>query len=487
MKIYRHSLLLVSTLMLFGCTQGPDFKAPAVPQTKSYLSKDELSLLNQKIELGKKIQTQWWEFFQSKELNTLIEQTVKNNYDLTAAKETLEQAKEAVKAKDGSFLPQISAGVTAGRQQYGVATFGLSDFKIPPFSYYEAGLSASWSPDIFGGQKRERELQKALEKYQMHEVDALYITLTGNTASLALNIASLQAEILTCKEIIKEDKEILRLVERSHNLGEASKIDVLNARRQLDADEAMLPPLKQNLSINNHALSILTGNKPADWIAPDLDFHNFSLPQKIPLVIPSELVKNRPDILAAQANLHAASAAVGIATANFYPKLTLSANMLLEALEPKNLFNLSNNAWSLAAGLATPIFNGGTLTAQKHEAQHAYKASLAQYQQTILVAFKEVADALTSLAHDDEEISVLKDALSTANASLNITRASYQAGTVSLLEIDKAQQEAARAQLNIIYMEHQRYLDYIRLFVVLGGSPMPTKKYSFDKQCNTAL
>jgi NodT family efflux transporter outer membrane factor (OMF) lipoprotein len=238
----------------------------------------------------------------------------------------------------------------------------------------------------------------------------------------------------------------------------------------------MLPPVKQRLSVGRHALSIFVGKAPANWTPPDLHFYQFTLPQELPVTLPSELVKRRPDILAAEANLQSASAAIGMATANLYPQLTLTANMMQEALTPAGIFKAASNAWSLAGGLTAPIFNGGALTAEKRETEHAYQASLAQYQQTILVAFKQVADTLTSLAHDDEEVAIMNSAINTAATSLDLTRASYQAGAIGLIQVQDAQRAMAKAQLDIIRAQHQHYLDCVRLFVALGGSPIAIKK-----------
>ena len=463
-------------LALAACSTGPDFKSPDAPKADAYLASNEAVPLNQRVSMGKQIQGEWWTLFSSDALNDLIHQAVENNYDLAAARETLAQAEEAVKAKSGSLLPQASIGAVAGRQQYGVALFGPSNFNIPPFSYYEAGPSVSWTPDFFGGGKREVERQKAMANYQANETAAFYITLTGDTVSSALEMSSAQAEIDSIDQIIADDKKFLSMVQDSYSAGASSKLDVLNAQSQLINDQAMRPFIEQRLSLSRHTLSIYTGNTPSNWIAPKLDFDKLTLPQELPLSLPSELVKKRPDILAAEANLHAASAAIGMASANFYPQLTLTANMMQEALTPAGIFSAANSAWSLAAGISAPIFSGGTLTAKKREAEHAFQASLAQYQQTVLLAFKQVADSLTSLAHDDEEVVLLNSALSTASATLEAMRDSYQAGAIGKLQLHDSERALTTARLAVIRAQHQRFLDCVRLFVALGGSPISPKK-----------
>jgi len=476
MSIKKQGVILGILVLLSACSTGPDFKAPASPEGTTFTSGDEAVPLNQRIVLGKRIETDWWTLFASGALDSLIQQAVKNNYDLSSAKETLAQAAEAVKAESGSLSPQISLDATAGRQKYGVALFGPSNFNIPPFSYYQAGPSISWSPDLFGGGRRAIERQQALANYQVHEIDAIYIALTGDTAAAALEIAAANAEIAAVKSMIAEDRKTLALVQESYAAGASTKVDVLGMKTQLNIDQTILPPLEQRLSVSRHALSIYLGKAPADWTPPNIEFNSLMLPDKIPVSLPSDLVRRRPDILAAEANLHAASAAIGVATANQYPQLTLTANMMQEALTPAGIFSAAGNAWSLAAELTAPIFDGGKLIAEKRGAEHAYQASLAQYQQTIIVAFKQVADALTSLAHDDEEVAIRNNALDDASISLELMRSSYQAGAVGLLPVQNARHALAKARLDIVQARHQRFLDCVRLFVALGGSPIATKQ-----------
>lgn len=468
----RSTLPMGTLLLLYACSSGPNFRPPSPPEVPTFTSKDEALPQQQHIELGKRIETEWWSLFASEPLNDLIHQAVQNNYDLASARESLAQAREAVKAESASRLPQAALGATTGRQKYGAALFGPANFSIPPFNYYEFGPSASWAPDISGGEHRSLERQQALAEYQAHELDAAYITLTGNIVEAVLDMTSAKAEIAAAERIIAEDERTLELVQQSYAAGSATKLDILTAQSQLTDDHATLPPLEQRLSAARHALSILVGKAPANWTPPNFDFYSFKLPRELPLSLPSELAKNRPDILAAQSELHATSAAMGMATANLYPHLTLTANMMQEALTPAGLFRSAANAWSLAAGLTAPIFTGGELAAEKREAEHAYQAALARYRQTILSAFMQVADALTALAHDEEAVAIGNDAVHHAGTALNLSRASYRAGAIGLLQVLDAQRAWARTRLDIIHAQHQRYLDCVRLFVALGGSPM---------------
>ena len=277
---------------------------------------------------------------------------------------------------------------------------------------------------------------------------------------------------MTTQQVIDEDVKTLKLLQAALVGGSGTRTEVLSAQSQLDADRTLLPPLQQRLSVARHALAILTGVAPADWHTADLSLSQLTLPADLPVSLPSELVHQRPDILAAEANLHAASAAIGVATANLYPKLTLSASYLQEALSPSGLLKAANGAWALAAGLSAPLYNGGTLSAQKRAAEHAYQAALAQYQQTILQSFGQVADQLQALQHDGERISAQQQAVMTASSSLDLARRSYQAGNTGVLPIIDASRTQARARLELSRALSQRFLDTAQLYVVLGGSPL---------------
>ncbi len=465
-------LAILTPFMLSACSISPELKTPAVPQVTTYTHEGELVSLDQKLSMGNRIAGDWWSLFSSKPLDSLIRQAIASNHDLATAEETMKQAQEAANAADGSLMPQVALNGAAGRQRYGVAMFGPSNFSIPPFSYYEVGPSISWSPDLFGAAHHAVDEQKAQAAYEAHRFDAAYLTLTGNTVAETLELASANDELDTIKGIVTNDEQILTLVEHAYSTGTSSSTDVLNAKEQLLADRAMLPAMENRLSASRHSLAILVGQSPSEWTPPQMRLANFSLPASIPLSLPSDLAKNRPDVLAAQANLDAAAAAFGVASANLYPNVVLSANMLQEALTPAGLLKGAAEAWALAASVSAPIFDGGTLSAQKREARHAYNAALSSYQQVVLNAFGEVADALTSLANDDASVSIQNSAADAAGRTLEIAMNKYRVGEIGLMEVQNAQRYYAQAQLGLIQARHQQYLDCAKLFVALGNAPV---------------
>ena len=471
--------LLGATALLAACTAGPDFKAPAAPATAHYtseavpdLSAQDPSIAEQRVVLGGKVPVQWWAPFRSPKLDDVIRRALAGNQNLAAAKATLAAAQEAVTASTGALYPQVDLGASLGRQKYGAAFTG-SGPSTPAFTFYSVGPSVSYLLDIAGKTKRTIERQSAIAEHQNYEVAAAYLSLTGNVVMQALAVASTRAQIQTVEDILADDQKNLDLVHSAEQAGSVAQVDVLIAESQLANDRTLLPPLRQQLAVARHAIVVLIGQAPADWVAPDFDLTEFTLPTALPVSLPSALIHDRPDIMAAEANLHAASAAIGIAAANLYPSIDLTASLAQEALTVPVLFNGASGAWSLAAGLTAPIFHGGALEAKRREAIDEFHASLADYQQTILESFGQVADVLDALAHDAEELSAEKHAVEVAAASLRLTRLSYSAGNTGVLQVLDAQRQYQQAQLGYVRAEIQRYRDTAQLFLACGGAAIP--------------
>jgi NodT family efflux transporter outer membrane factor (OMF) lipoprotein len=375
-------------------------------------------------------------------------------------------------AAEGALLPQVSLGTTAGYQKYGKALFGPLNFNIPPFGYYSLGPTVTFPLDIFGGQKRTVEQRKALLEYQHFELDAAYQSLVAHVAAEALALASARAELDTLNAIIADDQRNVDLVQSAINAGSGTRVQLLTAQTQLVQDRALLPDLKQNEVVARHALAVLVGKAPAEWSSPEFALGDFTLPAEVPVSLPSELVHRRPDIQAAEAQLHAASASIGVATANLYPNFNLTATVTQQALTPGALFNSISNAYSLAANLTAPIFNGGKLSAEKRAAIDNYKAMLALYRQTMITAFSDVADRLQALANDADRVRAEETAAQTAAESLDLARKSFQAGNSGILDVIDAERRNAQAQLSFTRAKAQRLMDTAELYLALGGSPI---------------
>lgn len=470
---------LAGFALLAGCTVGPDFKPPAPPDTSRYVNEGESGSMpgtdpayRQTIELGEKVSAAWWLLFRTPEVDRLVKEAIAGNRSLQAARARLVQAREAVAGAASALYPQLSVGANDAEERLSAAAFGLppSSFALPShFNLLQVGPTASYSLDLFGGTRRRIEQQSALADYQRDQLRAAYMTLTANTVLYAVQIASYRAQLKSLAEIIELDRRNLDLLRKARRIGSIPDSDVVLAESQLADDQTLAPELEQGLSAAAHALAVLLGRSPGDWAPPELDLARIQLPQQLPVSLPSDLVHQRPDILAAEDQLHAASAAVGVATAQLYPDITLSASLTAASLDGSALFSPSTLAWSVAAGITQPIFDGRLRESQRRAALAAFKAAAADYQQTVLQAFAQVADILQALAHDGEYMQAESRALQTAAQSVDLQRLSFEGGGSSVLGLLDAQRQHQRAYGGFIRASAQRYIDSIQLLVAMGG------------------
>ena len=478
----RRALGGLAALLLAGCAVGPDFAPPAPPAAQTYTSSALPEALvpgfdeaEQRLANGQTIAADWWQLFHSPSLSAVLAEAVAGNQDLAAANATLAQAQEAVNQARGAFYPQVDFALSARREQTtslrsNSGRSGHSGGGTSVNNLYSLGPSISYAPDVFGLTRRQVEQQQALAQSQAYQLAAAWLTLTGNVVSQAINIASARLQIKATEDIIADDVQNLTLVQAKFKAGKAARTDVLIAESQLTNDRTLLPPLRQQLSIAQHSLAVLRGRFPGQTPAMEFDLAAFTLPGELPVSLPSQLVRQRPDILAAEANLHAASAALGVATAQLYPSVTLSASFGFESSDLSDLFQGSSAIWSLVAGLTAPVFHGGALRAQERGAADALRASLATYQQTVLAAFGQVADTLQALANDADLVGAGRHALDVANASQALQRESYAAGKSDLLQLLDSQRLYQQARLGFARDQAQRFQDTTQLFVAMGGA-----------------
>jgi NodT family efflux transporter outer membrane factor (OMF) lipoprotein len=478
---------LFAASALCACSVGPSFKRPTTPTPAAYIGRDESARsgfaakgaeqdapsatdFGQHILLGATPAANWWQLFEWQPLDELMRRATSNNHTLAAARATLLEAEELVAAQSGARYPQVSVDAEAGRQKYGKQFLG--PLSVSPFSYLAVGATVHYTLDYTGGIARSVEQREALAQYRQNEVEAAYLALTGNVALQAMIIASTRAQLQAVSELLAEDRDNLNLVRAAFQNGSVSKTDVLTAESQLASDETLLPPLYHQLNVARHALAVLVGQTPADWSPPDFELNEIKLPRELPVSLPSELVHRRPDILAAEAQLHAATAAVGIATASLYPQITLTASGGQQALPASawQLFDRSGTAWSLISGLTAPIFDGGTLRAERRATIDELHASAERYQQTVLESFGQVADVLDALSQDAGSLAAQTHALATAQSSLELSRQSYGAGNTGILQVLDAQRQRQQAQLGFVRAQAQQYLDTTELYLALGGS-----------------
>ncbi len=476
-KIALATAISVAALSLAGChTVGPGFRPPPPPATAAYVQTGDALPSAQHIALGEKVADEWWRAFQSPDLDRVMRQALAGNPSLAAANATLAALHADLAAVKGQRLPEvdISAGVERERlnfQALGLSgsTFpGLSIANNPTFPLYSVGPSVSYALDLWGGIHRKVESAAARTEAQARQVDAAYLTLTGNVATQAALIAAVRAEIATVKSVIADDERNIGLVRSASRAGGVAREETVNADAQIAADNALLPPLEQQLSLARHALARLVGQAPADWTPPDFDVSTLPLPATIPVSLPSALVRERPDILQAEAQLHAATADIGVATANLYPNIMLSAALTESALTPQTVFTATGTAYSIGAGLTAPLFDGGRLRARRRAAIADAEAAADTYRATVLHAFTEVADLLSALGHDEAALAAAQRQQSTAEAALHFAETAYRQGGAGLIPVVIAERQLNNARLGVVRAEAKRYLDTIQLFVATG-------------------
>jgi NodT family efflux transporter outer membrane factor (OMF) lipoprotein len=469
-------LVVGFAVLLSGCGLTTHYTAPASPSDTGYTKNGVPSVppvneagTEQRFVLGRDIPGEWWKLFHVPALDDVLTQAVAGNRTLAAANASLAQAHEAVAVAASGFYPHLDFGAGAERQRNNFEAVGLTGFPPKEFNVYSLGPTASYNFSVAGLTSKQVEQAAALEQAQNYQLQAAYLTLTGSAVTEAITIASIRAQIKAIEDILADDADNLRLVQDQLNAGAASDIDVDSATSQLTSDRTLLPPLRQQLDAAQHALAVLTGKTPAGWTPLDFDLDQLVLPEELPVSLPSALVHQRPDILASEAQLHAASAAVGVANAALYPNITLSADIMQEFLKPDAIFNPASNIWGFGASLAAPIFHGGALQAQKRGAEDAYQAALADYEQAVLDSFRQVADLLDGLAHDAELLTAEQGAYRSAAAALQLTRTGYRLGNSTLLQVLDAQRLLQQASIGLARAQAQRYLDTAQLFVAMGG------------------
>jgi NodT family efflux transporter outer membrane factor (OMF) lipoprotein len=452
-----------------GCVAGPNFVAPPAPNATHYTA-DALSSLaasDSTPDSALPPPQQWWSLLNAPQLDSVIRQALAANRTLEAARSTLAEAQASSAAAESGRYPHVDLDASAGRQKYGAAFLGPD--RLPPFSYFSVGPAVSYTFDIAGGVRRTIEQQRALSDYQQHQLEAAALSVSGNVAMQALAVASARAQIDNLQSLLADDRSNLKLVQDSFDDGAATRVDLLNAQSQLANDETLLPPLRRDLGVASHALALLAGSTPAEWSTPDFRLEQFNPPAHLPLALPSELVHRRPDILAAEAQLHAATAALGVASANLYPQISLTGSASLQSNTLHALFDASSAAGGLAGSLTQPLFDHGALRARQQAALDAMRVSLANYEQVVLSSFAQVADALEALDHDQELLASQQRAVAIAAENLALTRESFSAGNSGVLQVLEAQRQNEQARIGLVHAQSQRLQDTVQLLLSLGG------------------
>ena len=463
--------------ILAGCAAGPDFKRPESPQVAGYtatvLPAQTASAPGslgeaQRFVAGRAVTAAWWQELGSARLNALIRQALQSSPTLEAAKATLRQAQETYEAQAGSTLyPQATGKLGAQRQSINSAASGQEGGERT-FSLYNASVSVSYNLDLLGGNRRALEALAAQADFQRYQFEGARLTLAANVVTTVIIQAQLTAQIQASETILSGQEEQLDITRRRLALGAASQNDVLALQVQLEQSRAAIPPLRSRQEQTNHLLAVLIGRPPGSGAMPQFTFADFTLPTELPLRVPSELTRQRPDIQASEALLHAANAQYGAAISKQYPRITLSTDLGFQALTAASLFGSSSLVWGLGGQLAQPLFNAG-IRAEARAAEAGFNAAAANYRQTVLQALRNVADVLRALENDAQTLAALAAADASAQESLQLMRQQYALGAVSYLQLLITQQQAQQTGINLIAARAQRLADTVALYQSMGG------------------
>ncbi|MDE2257584.1 MAG: efflux transporter outer membrane subunit [Xanthomonadaceae bacterium] len=471
----------IAALLLTGCAVGPDFRKPVAPDVQAYDSGTLPARTatapvaggsTQRFQEGADIPGDWWTLFHSSPLNALIVNALKNNPDLAAARAALTAAHENALAQRGEYYPSVSAEFSTSRNKQSTLLAPAPNFPAVPqeflYSLFTPQLNISYVPDVFGLNRRSVESLQAQARAARFQLIAAHIALSANVVTAVVGAASLREQVKATEQLVDIEAQSVKLLQYQYDKGYASRLDLAAQESQLAQTQAGLPPLRKQLEQQQHLISVLAGEFPAQE-QTDVDLASLSLPQDLPLSLPSQLVERRPDVRQARANWHAASAQVGVAIASRLPQITLSANAGSTALEIGNVFKSGTGFWGVGLDLAAPIFEGGKLLHAERAAKAQLVQAAAQYRSTVLTAFQNVADTLSALDEDAHALQAAAAAADAAKVTLDLSQRQWQAGYASYLSLLNAEQAWQQARIALIQAQANRYADTAALYLALGG------------------
>ena len=477
MRLAVVSIVGLSAVATSGCTVGPNFLEPAAPAVSGYTAQKEASSTvatsapggaSQRFNPGEDVAAAWWRLFRSKQIDALVAEAIRNHPDIAAAQAALRQARETTLAEGGALFPQLSTSDSVTRERQSAAETGLEGNALT-YTLYNVSVPVSYTPDLFGGVQRTLESDVAAADYERFELEATYLALTANVITAAITDASDAAQIKVIQQLIAAQQKELDLLQAQFVLGAVDQADVLSEKAQVAQTVATLPPLQKARAQNRDQLMAYLGRLPSQDRGEAVSLDGLTLPRDLPVTLPSKLVRQRPDIRAAEEQVHEASALIGADIAKMLPSVTLSASGGSEALSASQLFNAQTTIYSLEASVSQTLFDGGTLYHTKEAQVAAFDQAAAKYRTTVIEAFQNVADSLAAIRADAAALKAYVDAEQAARQSLDISTAQFRAGSTTYVTVLNAEQTLLNASTSRVKAQAARFSDTAALFQSLGG------------------
>ena len=496
----RKALLVTSVVLTASCAVGPRYHKPEAPANAGYApvplpeataSADIHGGDVQHLIAGRDLAFEWWELFKSPALNRLVDQAFKANPTIAAAQAALAQAQEMVYAQQGFYFPTVSAvyqaerhkvsGDTNASETIGVQANGENKLpeaenpnslphNLPSYYTFHTGeLTVGFVPDIFGANRRQVESLAAQTDAQRFALEATYITLASNVVAAAIQEAVLRAQISATNEIIDAEEKSLQILRDQFRLGFAMRIDVAAQEAALAQAMATLPPLQKQFEQTRDLIRALVGNLPNQDVPETFELEALQLPPELPLSLPAKIIEQRPDVRAAEAQLHAANAQVGVAVAAMLPQFSITGSYGGNATQIPWMFRSGGPFWNLYGNISQPIFEGGTLLHRKRAANDALKQAAAQYQSTVIAAYQNVADTLHASLSDADALAADVASEDAAKVTYDLTRRQMDVGYVNYLTLLNAETAYQRTLLTRVQAQATRFGDTVALFQALGG------------------
>jgi multidrug efflux system outer membrane protein len=453
----RNLAIIVCLLFITGCTVGPDYKPQDVNAPAQWVG-------TKNAESADKVLLQWWTEFSDPNLTSLIERAMKSNLDLRQAEQRIRQARATLGVVDAAFWPAATASASQTRSR------SPQDHRKNTLT---TGLDAAWELDIFGGTRRNIESAEADVEAAIYDRQDVMVTLTSEVAVNYVQLRGFQQEIIIAQNNLKTQQRSAEIVRKRFEGGFVSALDVANAEAQVATTLSQIPTIETSAQQAIYNISVLLGQQPAmllDELSPESSIP--VTPPEVPTGLPSEMLRRRPDIRRAEAQIHSATAQIGVATADLFPKFNLAGSISVSAIGSQSL-KWDNRTWSFGPSASWDIFNAGRVSANIEVQKAMQQQTVLSYQQTVLTALQDVENALIAYAKEKQRNKALIDSVTANRKAVELSTKLYTEGQIEFLNLLDAQRSLYNSEDALVQSNRNLSINLIAIYKALGGGWSP--------------